>query len=152
MSPELTGCARGPWALPPTKETASPPLALFPFKWAISLNKRKFAQSLTYFLFLFYLSPLISCCLGCCLDSVIREAYILPPFKILLPSGPSPWSLEIFFGHFQTFGPHFICPCYFPFWNSFPRIWAMLGNWGWPCGEHKVFNPAAISPKYFLRA
>ncbi|GKV26469.1 hypothetical protein SLEP1_g35760 [Rubroshorea leprosula] len=31
MSPQLTGCARSPWALPPTKETTSS-LALWPFK------------------------------------------------------------------------------------------------------------------------
>lgn len=31
MSPELTRCARAPWALPPTKETISC-WSLFPFK------------------------------------------------------------------------------------------------------------------------
>lgn len=35
MSPGLTRCARAPWALPPTKETASS-LALLPLKRTFS--------------------------------------------------------------------------------------------------------------------
>lgn len=71
MSPELTGSARTPWALPPTKETISfLSASLFPFKFSAiffsflstykQIQRNKFALTQLLFSFLFFFSCLVS--------------------------------------------------------------------------------------------